>query len=309
MTRWLLLLAVTLSLTGCGTTRVTDTARTATEQLLISKAIDESVASVDFRPLAGKSVYFDPQYLEGVPDKGYLISSFRQHLLASGALLQEERSKATYVVEARAGAVGTDRHSVLIGVPQFQLPMLYPNMPTQIPEIPLAKSTDQKGVAKIAVFAYNRQSGRPIMQSGLRQASSSARDRWILGLGPFQSGSIRNQAEFAGAPLPFLSQTREEAAETPELAPMQAAWWLEAPSASPAGNLAPSAPGAIAPAGPPLPPSSPLPGAAPPQSAPPAASNVAPSASAPTGPPAAPNGPPQLPLTLPPRPPQHHPDD
>jgi hypothetical protein len=297
-----LLLAVTLSLTGCGTTRVTDTARTATEQLLISKAIDESVASVDFRPLAGKAVYFDSQYLEGVPDKAYLISSLRQHLLASGALLQEERSKATYVVEARAGAVGTDRHSVLIGVPQFQLPMLYPNMPTQIPEIPLAKSTDQKGVAKIAVFAYNRQTGRPVMQSGLRQASSSARDRWILGLGPFQSGSIRNQAEFAGAPLPFLNQTREEAAEAPDLAPMQATWWLEAPASSPAGKLPPPNPGAIAPSGPPLPPPVPPPGAAPSQIVPPGAA-------APAVLPLAPTGPPPQPLAPPPVPPRHHPDD
>lgn len=302
MTRWPLLFAVTLSVTGCGTTRVTDTARTATEQLLISKAIDESVASLDFRPLAGKSVYFDPQYLEGVPDKAYLISSLRQHLLASGALLQEERSKATYVVEARAGAVGTDRHSVLIGVPQFQLPMLYPNMPTQIPEIPLAKSTDQKGVAKIAVFAYNRQTGRPVMQTGVRQASSSARDRWILGLGPFQSGSIRNQAEFAGAPLPFLSQTREETAEAPDLAPMQAAWWLEAPASPPAGNLSPPVPGAIAPAGPPLPPPVPPPSSDLPQ-------NVTSGTLAPKDSPPAPNGPPPPSPARPQLPRRHHPDD
>lgn len=239
-------------LTGCGTTRVTDTARTATEQMLIAKAIDETVAALDFRPLAGKPVYFDAQYLDGVPDRAYLISSIRQQLLASGALLQEERGRATYVVEARAGVVGTDRHSVLIGVPQFQLPTFYPNIPTQIPEIPVAKSTDQKGVVKIAVFAYNRHTGRPVMQSGLRLANSSARDRWILGLGPFQSGSIRDQTEFAGAPLPFLSQPRDENIDTAELAPMQATWWQEAPAPAPSSKT--GAPTTAPAAPPPLPP-------------------------------------------------------
>src|SRR5262245_36346895 len=92
---------------GCGTTRVTDTLRTATEQLLISKAVDEAVATLDFRPLAGKPVFFDSTFLDGTVDQRYLVSSIRQHLLSSGALLQEERAKATYVVEARAGAVGT----------------------------------------------------------------------------------------------------------------------------------------------------------------------------------------------------------
>src|SRR5215210_7872174 len=111
--RWLVLLAAGL-LSGCGTTRSTDTARAATEQMLVSNAIDQCVNRMDFRLLASQKVFFDPQYLDGTVDKGYLISSLRQHLLANGCLLQEDRSKATYVVEARAGTVGTDRSQLLI---------------------------------------------------------------------------------------------------------------------------------------------------------------------------------------------------
>src|SRR5215471_20738167 len=69
---------------GCGTTRMTDTQRTATEQLLISNAVDQTVSQLDFRILAGKSVYLDPQYLDNVADRGYLVSSLRQQLLACG---------------------------------------------------------------------------------------------------------------------------------------------------------------------------------------------------------------------------------
>src|SRR5439155_10449112 len=107
---------------GCATTRMTDTARTATEQLLISNAVDQAVSQIDFRPLAGKTVFCDPQYLDGAVDRGYVISSLRQQLLAIGATLQDDRAKAEYVVEVRSGAIGTDRHSLLVGVPQMTVP-------------------------------------------------------------------------------------------------------------------------------------------------------------------------------------------
>jgi hypothetical protein len=188
---------------GCGTTRMTDTQRTATEQLLISKAIDEAIGQFDFRCLAGKSIYLDAQYLDACVDKGYVVSSLRQQLLAGGCILQEDRAKATYVVEARSGALGTDRHSLLIGVPQMTVPTFLPGQPSQIPEIPVAKKTDEQGVAKLALFAYNRQTGQRLWQSGMVAASSSARDLWVLGLGPLRKGTIVQGTEFAGEELPL----------------------------------------------------------------------------------------------------------
>ena len=68
-----------------------------------------------------------------------------------------------------------------------------------IPEIPIAKRKDQRGIAKIAVFAYHRQTGAPVWQSGLVHEESSANDVWILGAGPFQRGTIYQGTEFAGS--------------------------------------------------------------------------------------------------------------
>jgi hypothetical protein len=188
---------------GCGTTRMTDTQRTATEQLLISNAMDQTVSQLDFRFLAGKHVFLDSQYLENVADRGYLVSSLRQQLLACGCVLQEDRTKALYVVEVRSGGAGTDRHSLLIGVPQMTVPTFLPGQPSQIPEIPLAKKTDQQGVSKIAVFAYNRVTGQRLWQSGTVEAISTARDTWVLGAGPFRKGTILQGTEFAGEQLPI----------------------------------------------------------------------------------------------------------
>jgi len=188
--------------TGCGTTRMTDTQRAASEMLLVSQAIDNAVAQLDFTPLQSKTVFLDTQYLDGTVDKGYLISSLRQHLLESGALIQEDRLKSTYVMEPRSGAVGTDKHSLLIGSPQVTLPSITAVPITSIPEIALVKKTDQKGVAKIAVFAYNRQTGRALWQSGTVEANSTLKDTWIFGAGPFSRGTIRKETELAGEPLP-----------------------------------------------------------------------------------------------------------
>jgi len=203
---------------GCGTTRWSDSARTATEQLLITDAIDEAVQRLNFNVLADREVYFDPQYLSGAVDKNYLISSLRQHLLASGCILKESRDEAAFVVEARSGAVGTDRHDVMIGVPSVNMPTFLPTpvaFPASIPEIPLAKNTKQRGVVKLAVFAYNRKSGRRVWQSGIEPVTSFAKDSWLLGAGPFRKGTINDETSFVGDVIPLVGEknSRDEDAK------------------------------------------------------------------------------------------------
>jgi hypothetical protein len=195
-----LLAAVALPLAGCGTTRSTDTNRTATEQLLVSDAIDRAIQTMNFQTLSGQTVFLDDTKVADVVDKNYLVSSLRQYLLANGCQLRDQRDQADFIVEARAGAVGTDRNDLLFGLPSMnvpQIPLVQP-VPAVIPEIPIAKRKDQRGVAKIAVFAYHRQSGAPVWQSGLVHEESSANDVWIMGAGPFQRGTIYQGTAFAG---------------------------------------------------------------------------------------------------------------
>ena len=192
---------------GCGTTRMTDTSRTATEQLLVSDAIDRAVSDLDFRALAGRTVCLDSTHLNSVTDHAYLVSSLRQHMLAAGCLLKNKREEADYIVEARAGAVGTDRNELMVGVPAVNLPTTVPGLPSSIPEMPLIKRTEQRAVAKVAVFAYNAKTGRPVWQSGVMPIESKMKDTWVAGAGPFQKGHIHDGMKFAGDKLriPLLS--------------------------------------------------------------------------------------------------------
>ena len=96
-TWWLLATLSLAGLVGCGTTRSSDTKRTATEQVLISDAIDRAVVALKVHRLSGQSIYFDDRYLYDAVDSGYLISSIRQHLLANGCILKDERTEADFV--------------------------------------------------------------------------------------------------------------------------------------------------------------------------------------------------------------------
>jgi len=206
-------LVVVLLSTGCGTT----VKNGAIEQLLASDAVDRSVAQIDFRDLCGEKVYFDNQYIKSIKGIGfvnadYITSALRQQLVAANCLLQEKPEDADYIVEARVGAVGTDGHEVTYGLSSnnaintaASLVAPVPPLPP-FPEISFAKKNHQTGAAKIAVFAYNRTTKQPVWQSGSITATSTAKDTWILGAGPFQRGTIYDGTQFAGTKLdlPFF---------------------------------------------------------------------------------------------------------
>ncbi len=193
---------------GCGNTK----SYVATEQLLMSDAVDATVAKLDFRPLTGKSVYLDTTYIKTLKsplliDSDYVISSLRQQMVGAGVHLTETRDDAELIAEARMGALGLDGHSVTYGIPAnnvlasaSSVLASAPSLPT-IPEISFARREAKTGAAKIAVFAYERETRERYWQSGIARSSSNAQDTWVLGAGPLQRGTIYKRTRFAGEDL------------------------------------------------------------------------------------------------------------
>ncbi len=183
---------------------------------MLSDAIDRSVSRIDFGLLSGRDVFLDTTYLGTAVDKDYIVSTLRQHMLSCGCTLRDKKDDAQFVVEVRAGVVGTDRHDLLFGTPATTVSLgalsPLPGTPTMFPEIALAKRTDQMGVAKIGVFAYERATGTPVWQSGSDIVASKARDLWVFGTGPFQRGNIYGGTKFAGDDLsvPLVSSKTKQ---------------------------------------------------------------------------------------------------
>ncbi|MDR2757120.1 MAG: hypothetical protein LBC20_15595 [Planctomycetaceae bacterium] len=185
---------------GCGTTKWSDTNRTGTEQLLISNAIDNAVGKIDFTPIGNKYVFLNTDAINDTTDYKYLAMALRQQMAANGAVICDKEEESDYIVEIRVGAIGTDRDDMLIGIPA----LTFPSIPgtnftaSTIPEIPFIKRTKQRGVAKIALFAYNKHTGRPLWASGNKQSESQARNLWFAGTGPLTRGTIYDETTFAG---------------------------------------------------------------------------------------------------------------
>jgi hypothetical protein len=209
---------------GCGINK----SRLATEQLVVSEAVDKAVATIDFSPLSGKRAYFDTQFLDGVnmgPNGNvkYAISSLRQQMVAYDVRLQEKPETADFIVEGRIGVLANDGYEVTYGIPgnaaaasatvllTTPVPVPAPGMP----ELSLGRRNHQAGTAKIGVFAYDRVTREPVWQAGLKRGASDVRDTWFLGLGPYHYRPKRNReywrtkredpAELAAEPLAAYS--------------------------------------------------------------------------------------------------------
>ena len=190
------IVGITLCLTtGCSITK----SRLATEQLVVSDAVDSAIAQVDFTPLTGQSIFFDTKYLNNARLPGnsnveYVVSSLRQQMLAYDVRLVEKMEDASIIVEARVGTLGNDGNEVTYGIPGnaalstasvfFSAPVTAPTMP----ELSLGRRNHQWGAAKLGVFAYDRTTHQRVWQAGVVTGTSQARDLWVVGVGPFQRG-------------------------------------------------------------------------------------------------------------------------
>ena len=199
---WTTVLLAIVIASGCGTTKLQE----ATEQLTLSSAVDRSVSMIDFRALAGHSVYLDTTYLQNrslsFVNIEYVTSALRQQIMAGGCFLQEKKEDADIIIEPRIGTLGADEHRVTYGVPENSGIGMAANLVARtpslaVPEIAVARRDAREAAAKIAAFAYDRETKTPVWQSGISQSISTSRNTWVLGIGPFQGGSIREGGRLA----------------------------------------------------------------------------------------------------------------
>ncbi|HWY24520.1 MAG TPA: DUF6655 family protein, partial [Nevskia sp.] len=172
--------ALLLGAAGCATDRQTDPAQTATEQLLVARAVDRSAARIDMAFTPGAKVFLDTQYFDTdtVVRPKYTIGVVRDRLLRQGASLVDDRKTADTVVELRSAAQSIDYSNFLIGIPSFPVPIPLAGT-LQFPEIALFKIDRQKGVSDLALTAYGRDSGSLLSSTG-SEVGTSLKSRVVL---------------------------------------------------------------------------------------------------------------------------------
>lgn len=176
---------------GCVTSSSSNTPRTATEQLLISNAVDQVLDRTDFAGFTGQKVHLEEKYLDAV-DKNYILGSIRHRMLQAGAeLVAADTSDVT--VEIRSGSVGTDNSQAFIGVPEVVLPGL-----VTLPEIRLLTRNSQRAIAKIGLVAYDSKAKRMLGEGGGVSVAKADDSNWFLmGVGPHRTGNLNYELDNA----------------------------------------------------------------------------------------------------------------
>lgn len=183
-----LLLALAVSgISGCATASTSNTARTSVEQLLLANAVDQSLDKCNFSSFNDQNVFLQDKYVDCV-DKNYVVASTRHRLFSAGARLVDSPEKADVVVELRAGAVGTTSANSFIGTPQLTLPGM-----VSIPEVKFAERRKQQAVAKLGLVAYDPKTNEVLGTGGTSLASSNDNNWFMLGVGPYQNGSVKSE--------------------------------------------------------------------------------------------------------------------
>lgn len=217
--RWLIVSSCLLAAVGCTSASSSNTARTATEQMLVSNAVDQALSKVDFQAFGGRNVFVEEKFLDCV-DKNYVVSSVRHRVLMQGAHIVPKVEEADVVLEVRSGAVGTNSSNSFLGIPEITIPGMFAT-----PEVKLVNRVNQIGMAKLGLVAYDAKTHQVLGDGGMSLARSDENNWFVFGIGPMQNGSVKQEVK-KGQPRysnqPWISVPSQVAFATPLLTPPSA---------------------------------------------------------------------------------------
>ncbi len=188
-------------LSGCVSRTFTNTQRAAIEQLLLSGAVDNALEKLDIPQVADKKVYLDFTNLKCY-DIEYVKSAVRARFAQMNAQLVNDTNQADYTAEIASGALGTEYKSFLFGIPAIPVP----GMSTPLPELALARSVEQSGIAKLLVSIYA--DGKGIV-SGHYYGKVERRETFVLWMRSQPKDDIRKRWEAADEKLKAKSSQKD----------------------------------------------------------------------------------------------------
>ena len=156
--------AMTLMLAGvlsaCASTTETNPGRTATEQLLVSRAADMAVEGLVLPIPVGARIFVDDTYFQAESAR-YAVGAIRAALSEAGYALARDRNTASVIFEVRAGALSLEQMRRVVSIPAMRIPIEEWNF-VSVPELSVYSQRDRVGVAEFSGFLYDAQTGSPL---------------------------------------------------------------------------------------------------------------------------------------------------
>ena len=163
---------------GCTAPRITNTARSGVEQLLISRVVEECVDQMSFDDIAGHTVALDYSYFAPQGDKEYVQACLETKLLCSDITIVPA-DKAEYTIRLYCGALATDDTKFNIGTPELPVPVPQSTIQIVIPELSVVKRITRTAVGRFSVVVLDNKTQKPAFI--MREVSSrTVYNDWIV---------------------------------------------------------------------------------------------------------------------------------
>lgn len=183
-------LSLLMLLTACSTPWMTNTARSAVEQYLISTTIERALSSVTFKKFEGQKVFLDYEYFAPQVDKAYAQGVLEFRLAQFGMIIVKKAEESDIIIQPLCGVLATDHHKILIGTPALPIPVPDTGISIVIPEIPLFQKLTRYAYGKFSFVVFESKTRKPI--ESIPQTRASARYiNWVVLLIPFKSHDMR----------------------------------------------------------------------------------------------------------------------
>jgi hypothetical protein len=191
-----------LLLSACGVSRdASKSPRAATEQLLLSQAVERSLDDVIVPMLKDAAVVMEVAGL--TPDQFYVRDAVAGHLARTqGVRIIDLRSQAKYVVHVMIQALGTELDQSFFGMPQVQGGLI----PIALPELPLYKFVREVGYVRYSLNIYEAATGRLALTTPWYTKTAAWRQYTIFIFLTFRTSTLTDPPELSRPPaVPILT--------------------------------------------------------------------------------------------------------
>ena len=182
--------AAMLYLSGCSSPRITETSRSAIEQMLLSGVVDLGIGSADFSEFANKKAFIEYDYLAPQVDKPYVQGVFEKQLAKNGVIVTRDAKEADITIQILCGVLATDTNKFTVGLPQLPIPVPDTSLNVAIPELPLFQKLTRSGYGKFGFNVLESKTRKPVKVIGDIIAKTSYIN-WFICLLPFTSHDMK----------------------------------------------------------------------------------------------------------------------
>lgn len=159
------LILLTLIISSCATQTVTNTKRSAREELILSTSVDDALYDCGMILDDKAKVFLDVSNLklDDALEQSYLIGAIRSFIGSTGAIIVEKKEDSQIIFELYSGALATDYRTNLIGIPPMPVPVPFSAALLQTPKIALFEKDHQTASCKLLYNLVDTKSGEQII--------------------------------------------------------------------------------------------------------------------------------------------------